>query len=257
MCAFSVRLSGSRTQDEGFDKLSAYPLLLHALRRFASDMGRSYDIVDVSHRLGERVTEVLGVAGVGVSVGDSAGALKFVTATSEQINRIELIQDKFQEGPCVSAFRSQEPMVINDLGTISTWPDYKRTAKELQLHAVVGYPLRHREVRLGALDVYSAERKEWSDDDLDVLGVFADMATAYLVRLAELAESRDLAKQLQSALDSRVLIEQAKGMLANGHHIDVDEAFRRIRRYSQDHNLKLLAVCRLVVDDGLKIPEEE
>jgi AmiR/NasT family two-component response regulator len=83
------------------------------------------------------------------------------------------------------------------------------------------------------------------------------MATAYLVRLAELAESRDLAKQLQSALDSRVLIEQAKGMLASGHHIDVDEAFRRIRRYSQDHNLKLLAVCRLVVDDGLKIPEKE
>jgi GAF domain-containing protein len=146
-------------------------------------------------------------------------------------------------------------MVVNDLSTISAWPDYERAAKELQLHAVVGYPLSHVERRLGAINVYSAERKEWSDDDLDVLGVFADMATAYMERTAELAETRELAKQLQGALDSRVLIEQAKGMLANEHHITVDEAFRRIRGHSQDHNLKLLTVCRLVVNDGLKIPE--
>lgn len=230
---------------------------MQALRSFATDMGRSYDIIEMSYRLGERVTEALGVAGAGVSVQDEAGDLKFVTATSEKIGLMEQVQEKHQQGPCVSALRTQRPLVVNDLGTVSDWPEYREVARELQLCAVVGYPLSHEELRLGALNVYSAETREWTNDDLDVLGVFADMATAYLVRTAQLAETRELAKQLQGALDSRVVIEQAKGMLANQHGIKVDEAFRRLRRHSQEHNMKLLEVCRLVVNHGLPIPDSD
>jgi GAF domain-containing protein len=236
--------------------LADYALLMQALRTFASDMGRSYDIIDMSYRVGERVTEALGVAGVGVSVGDATGDLKFVTATSERIIRIEQVQEKYQEGPCVSAFSSQRPMVIDEIASISDWPEYGRVARELKLHAVIGYPLSYEDFRVGALNVYAAEPRRWSSDDLDVLGVFADMATAYLVRTAELAESRELGKQLQGALDSRVLIEQAKGMLANEHGIGVDEAFQRLRGFSQDNNVTLVDVCRGVVNHGLKIPRE-
>jgi GAF domain-containing protein len=236
--------------------LADYDLLMQALRTFASDMGRSYDIIEVSHRLGERVTEALGVAGAGVSVGDASGELKFVTATSEKVVLMEQVQERYQEGPCVSAFRTQQPVVINEIDEVSDWDEYSEVARQLQLTAVVGYPLSHQELRLGALNVY-AESRQWSKDDLDALGVFADMATAYLVRTAQLTETRELAKQLQGALDSRVLIEQAKGVLANEYGIGVDDAFRRIRRHSQHHNMKLLEVCRQVVNHGLKLPDPD
>jgi GAF domain-containing protein len=235
--------------------LADYDLLLQALRNFASAMGMSYDIIEMSYQLGDRVTEALEVVGVGVSVADRDGNLKFVTASNEQIVALGEFQEKNQVGPCVAAFANQEPVIVEDIEEADYWPGYKEIATELGLRAAVGYPLSYNGARLGALNVYAAEPRKWKDDDIDVLGVFADMATAYLVRTAELAESRELANQLHGALDSRVLIEQAKGVLANEHGISVDEAFGRLRRHSQNRNMKLVEVCRQVVNDGLRIPE--
>ena len=234
--------------------MADHALLLQALRSFASVMGRSYDTSEVSMQLGERVTEALSAAGAGVSVAAADGRLKFVTATSEQIVGIEETQEAAQEGPCVSAFQTQQPFAVADIEQVSDWPGYRETALGLGLRSVVGYPLSYGTTRLGALDVYAGDRRQWSEDDLDVLGVFADMATAYLVRNAELVETKDLARQLQGALDSRVMIEQAKGILANQYGITVDAAFERLRRHSQDNNIKLTDVCVAVVERGLKIP---
>ena len=234
--------------------MASNALLLQALRSFARVMGRSYDINEMSYQLGERVTEALGVEGTGVSVADKAGNLKFVAATSEPIVVIEEIQERIQEGPCVSAFRNQKPVVVGNIDDVDEWPAYKETATRLGLGAVVGLPLSYDGIRLGALNIYATEPREWTDDDLDILTVFADMATAYLVRGSQLAESRELANQLQSALDSRVLIEQAKGVLANEYGTTVDDAFERLRRHSQNHNTKLIDVCRAVVEQGMKIP---
>lgn len=153
-------------------------------------------------------------------------------------------------------FRSQQPVMLNEIDSVTDWPQYGEMAKQPQLCAVVGYPLSYEDIPLGALDVYAAEPKRWSEDDLDVLGIFANMATAYLIRAVELAETKELAKQLQTTLDSRVLIEQAKGVLANEYGIGVDEAFQSLRRHSQRHNVKLVEVCERVVNDGLKIPDE-
>ncbi|MFZ0013910.1 MAG: GAF and ANTAR domain-containing protein [Acidimicrobiia bacterium] len=233
--------------------MASHALLMQALRSFASVMGRSYDLIEMSFQLAERVTEALGVEGTGVSVADQSGDLKYVSATSEPIVTMEEIQEKIQEGPCVMAFRTQQPMVVADIADIEGWADYKETATELGLGAVIGYPLSYDGARLGALNIYASHPRSWTDDDLDVLGVFGDMAAAYLVRSSQLAESRELAKQLQGALDSRVLIEQAKGVLANEYGIGVDDAFERLRQHSQDQNLKLIEVSRRVVESGLKI----
>lgn len=237
--------------------MADYDLLVQALRNFASAMGKSYDIIEMSYQLGDRVTEALEVVGVGVSVADTDGNLKFVTASNEQIVALEEFQERHQVGPCVAAFISQEPVIVEDIEEADHWPGYKEVATELGLGAAIGYPLSHNGARLGALNVYAAEPRKWKDDDIDVLGVFADMATAYLIRTAELAESRELANQLHGALDSRVLIEQAKGVLANEHGISVDEAFGRLRCQSQDRNMKLTEVCRQVVNEGLRIPESK
>jgi GAF domain-containing protein len=235
--------------------MASQDLLLQTLRSFAAVMGRSYEITEMSYELCFRLTDVLGATGAGVSVTDSDGDLKFVTATDEVMVQIEEAQEKSQQGPCVAAFTSQQPVAISNLAEADKWPAYTTVAQQLGLNAVVGYPLSNNGHRLGALNLYNAEPREWSEDDLDVIGVFADMATAYLVRVSELAESRQLADQLQSALDSRVIIEQAKGILSGDHRISVDEAFERLRQHSQNNNLKLVEVCNAVVNMGLRLPE--
>jgi AmiR/NasT family two-component response regulator len=109
---------------------------------------------------------------------------------------------------------------------------------------------------LGALNVYNEDTRDWTEDDLDVLGVLADMATAFLVRVSAMLEARQLPDQLQVALDSRVIIEQAKGMLAGEHGISLDDAFARLRNQSRRTNVKLTEICSAVVQMGLRIPED-
>lgn len=230
-------------------------LLLDALRSFAQAMGRSYEITEMCYELCDRSAEALSATGAGVSVAGEEGLLRFVTATSEEIRRLEEVQESTQEGPCVEAFVSRKPVVVPDIRDVEAWPAYKRLAAEFPHRAVVGYPLHHGNRALGAFNVYNAEVREWSEEDLDTLGVFADMATAYLVRTAELAEARQLAGQLQTALDSRVLIEQAKGMLAGERRISVDEAFDLLREHSRENNIRLVDVCQEVVNMGLRISD--
>lgn len=236
--------------------MADHDLLLQTLRSFAVTMGGSYEIAEMCYEMCDRTVQVLAATGAGVSVADRDGDLKFVTATTDQVVEMEEVQEKSQEGPCVSAFTSQRPVVIGDIRQNGQWPQYVEAADRLGLRAVVGYPLQYKDTRLGALNLYDAETRHWTDEDLDVLGVFADMATAYLVRTSELVEARQLASQLQGALDSRILIEQAKGLVAGDHGISPDQAFTLLRDHSRNHRIKLADVCNAVVNMALRIPKE-
>jgi GAF domain-containing protein len=227
--------------------------LMKALRSFAHAMGGSYDLAEMATELSESITQVLSVTGAGVSVPDDAGNLRFVTATSEQITEIERVQEEDQNGPCVDAYRNNKPITVADVVADGRWPAYSETATSHGIHAVLGYPLTYNERSIGSINVYNSQPKEWNDDDLDLLGVLADMATAYLVRMSELAESKKLSGQLQHALDSRVLIEQAKGKLAGEHGISVDEAFELLRNHSRTNNIKLADLSDAVVNRGLTL----
>lgn len=257
-CDSSIRRSGRHAAaiHKGAT-LANTDLLLQALRSFAVAMSGSFDTTDVCHGLGTTVMEVVGASGAGVSVVDKEGNLKFVTATSQSIVEIEEAQEGAQQGPCVTAFQTQKPMAIPDIADRTDWPVYTDTADRIGLRAVVGYPFTYGGESLGALNVYNAEPREWSDEDLGVIGVFADMATAYLARTSELAEARQLADQLQTALDSRVLIEQAKGILANQHGVTVDEAFEMLRTHSRSNRLRLSQLADAVVNMGLRLPNRD
>jgi GAF domain-containing protein len=233
--------------------MASQDLLLQALRSFAVAMGSSYDINEMAYQLSFQITEALGVVGAGVSIVDSEGHLRFVTATDERIVQIERAQEEAQQGPCVAAYLSQQPLAISNIQEVQDWVAYATTAERLNLQAVVGQPLGYDGERLGALNIYHDEPRDWDEEDLDIIGVFADMATAYFVRVTELAESRLLAKQLQEALDSRIVIEQAKGILAAESEIAVDEAFTRLRQHSQENNISLVEVCNAVVNLRLRI----
>jgi GAF domain-containing protein len=217
-------------------------------------MGGSYDVTEMCYGLSTTVTEILGAGGAGVSVTDRDGNLKFVTATSQPILEIEQVQEETQDGPCVAAFTTRQAVVVSDISARSEWTTYVETARRLGLSAVVGFPLAHGDASVGAMNIYSFQPREWSEDDLDILQVIADMATAYLSRTSELAETKQLADQLQRALNSRIVIEQAKGIVASQKGITVDEAFQLIRAHSRTTRSRLSDVASSVVK-GLRLPE--
>jgi GAF domain-containing protein len=229
-------------------------LLLQALRSFAASMRETYDVSEMCYELCDRTVEVLSAGGAGVSVVDDHGVLRFVTATSERMVEIERVQEESQQGPCVSAFASGQPIALSSIEEQAPWHLYAATADKLGLEAVVGFPLIHDQQGLGALNVYSNDRREWSEEDLDVIAVFADMATAYLVRTNEIRVARELADQLQGALDSRIVIEQAKGILSGEYGITLDAAFEMLRAQSRNTNMNLSDIAAAVVHMGMRLP---
>jgi GAF domain-containing protein len=228
--------------------------LLAVLRQFASRMADRSEVTDVLYELCDHAVTVLDAAGAGVSVVNSSGELRFVTATNQAVVEIERVQAKHQQGPCVEAFHSGHTWVVTNAAELDQWPAYRDAATQLGFISVAGVCLALNGRSVGALNVYAAEERSWSEETLEAAQVLADIATSYVLRAGELAQAQQLNGQLQNALDSRVIIEQAKGMLASNHRVSVDEAFERLRNHSRQNNVPLRVVAQAVVSLELEIP---
>jgi GAF domain-containing protein len=252
-----IRQQGSRTPiaKPGVTMTLEDPFV-RVLLAFVTSMSRSYDLTDMCYELCERTTEVLGVTGAGVAVADGGGRLSFVTATNERIVQIELVQEQNQEGPCVTAFEHQRVVVLEDIQSVEQWPYYKAAANQLHLRSVMGFPLSFDKKRLGAFNVYHHDPRKWTDEEIRIASSMAEMATAYLTRATELQQVREVNDQLQKALDSRVIIEQAKGLLAGERGVDVDKAFEILRAHARNNSILLKDVATAVVRMGLRIPDK-
>jgi GAF domain-containing protein len=227
-------------------------LFLRTLSEFARTLVVRYEIADVLYDLAGRTTTLLGVAGAGVSLRDE-GRLRFVTGVNEATVRVEQTQERAQDGVCVAAFTSGNRVTVPDLAAVrDRWEDFRNEARAVGFAAVAGIPMRLDDEVLGAVNIYSAEPRAWSDEDVATARVLADMATSYLVNASELEKSRRTAEQLQEALHSRVTIEQAKGILSAERRITMDEAFNVLRDHARNHNANLRAVAEAVVNLGLR-----
>ena len=225
---------------------------LQTLSAATATMVRSYDTVTMLENLAECATRVLGLAGSGVTL-EAQGKLVFVTAVSEPIRDLEVLQQDLQQGPCVDAFRSGRAQAVGHAAAErERWPDYAALAEELGVGAVAGIPMTLEGRPIGALDLYSWSVRHWPEEDLAAAQALGDLATVYLVNASKLQQQEQLAEQLQGALDSRVVIEQAKGVVAASEGVSVDEAFQRIRSWARNHNLSLRVVAKEVVEDGLR-----
>jgi GAF domain-containing protein len=216
--------------------------MLDLLRRF-----------DVLYQLGDSAVEIMDADSAGVSLAAPGDRLEFVTATDQSLIDLEMVQQERQEGPCVLAFRTGEPVTVSDISELDLWPEYRDTAARTGLAAVLGVPLAVGERRVGVINVYARHPREWSDTDLQAARTLADIATAYIVRSGELAEAHYLSRELQHALDSRVIIEQAKGVLSRHHATSVDDAFDLLRSYSRRNSMRLRDVAHAVVHDHLDV----
>ena len=222
-------------------------VLLKLTRGLLDDL----EVSDFLHLVAESAAEVLDVTGTGISivVGER---VQFVTSPTLEVVRVEEVQDRFQAGPCIDAIRTSRPSLVSDISTRSTvWPDYVRVAGEAGITSVMGVPMVSTTEAVGAISVHSASAREWTPDEVDIVTVIANIGAAHLVAAGRLQRSLDTAEQLQNALDSRIVIEQAKGAVAVSRAFTVEEAFELLRRYARSSGIPLRTVAEDVVRRGL------
>ncbi len=233
---------------------AANDALVEVLTRFASTLADRFDVTDVLYALTDQTVEVLDATAAGVSLADDKDRLEFVSANSDAAAQLERVQQDSKQGPCHQAYTTGTAVVVNDLSTTTHWPIYQRGASELGFHSVLGIPMQVRDRRLGALNVYHNKTREWTDDEVRAARVLADIATSYVLHASNLDQADRLNEQLQHALDSRIVIEQAKGLIAGESGITLDAAFETLRSHSRNGQATLRSVAEAVVNLGLRPP---
>ena len=227
--------------------------LLSLFGEFAEALLAPYEIGDVLYRLTDGVVDVLDVDGAGVSLARDGERLEFVTATDHRAAAVEEVQVAGAVGPCWDAFRGNKQIRIDDLRDDSPWTGFNEQALAHGIHAVAALPMPVAAQRIGALGLYRERPGPWSDEELDVGQMLANMASGYVINNLQLSESRTIAEQLQVALDSRVIVEQAKGVLAGRRGISPLEAFGLLRDHARANREKVHDVSRRVVDGALSL----
>jgi GAF domain-containing protein len=212
----------------------------------------NFDVVDLLTGLAARCVELLGVSAAGVMLSYKSDGLRLVASSSETMQVVELFELQADEGPCLDAFRTGEQVAHENLahGEIC-WPRFTPIALEAGFKSVSALPLRLREQTIGALNLFSEGEIPMSERDIEVAQGFADLATISVLQHGAAFEAQKVAEQLSDALSSRVLIEQAKGVISERAGIDMAEAFNRLRRHGRNHNLRLTAVARSALDGTL------
>lgn len=218
----------------------------------ADTLVRGFDVLDLLHVLCERCVEVLDVGAAGAMLGAEEHELRLVAASSEKMRVLEAFEAQNGEGPCFDAYVSIAQVLVPDLNeTADRWPGFTSKALDAGYRSAFGFPLRLRGQCIGALNLFRSDVGELSVADGRAGQALADAVTIAILQERALRESRELGGQLQGALDSRVVIEQAKGMVRAELDVDMDEAFERLRRYSQARNRPLREVAQQVVDGVL------
>jgi GAF domain-containing protein len=226
--------------------------VVKSLVEMADTLVDDYDVVDLLTGLADRCVSLIGVSAAGVMLASPRGSLGLVASSSEAMRLLELFELQSQEGPCLDAFRTGEPVEHENLQAgASRWPSFSVAALDAGFRSVLALPLRLREVTVGALNLFSVSHTPVAEADLVVARAFADIAALSIVQYRASAEAERLNDQLSAALTSRVVIEQAKGVISERAGIDLAEAFSRLRVYARSGNHRLTDVAQAAVDGTL------
>jgi len=213
-----------------------------------------FDVIDFLNVLSERCVELLGVSAAGILLTDGQDTLQVLAASSEQTRLLELFQLQSDQGPCVDCFRTGQPTSVPDLRIAGRWPRFAAAAADVGFVAVHALPMRLRNDVIGALNLFDTRAGALDEERLRIGQALADVATIGLLQQRAIRRRDALTEQLQEALNSRILIEQAKGVLAERLGIEVAEAFKVLRNTARSHNRRLSDLARAVVDGSEQIP---
>jgi GAF domain-containing protein len=220
----------------------------------ADTLTENFDVVDFLQTLTDRCVELLGADAAGLMLTDQRGGLQLMASTVERARLLEVFELQMREGPCLECFTTGLPITNVELTEAhKRWPVFTPAAVEAGFNATHALPMRLRGRVIGALNLFTDEQVRLSESDIGVGQALADIATIGLLHQRSIHEQTMVSEQLQTALHSRVLIEQAKGALAAraGDGVTVFEAFTMMRRHARNNNLTLTDVASAVVDGTL------
>jgi transcriptional regulator with GAF, ATPase, and Fis domain len=224
-------------------------LLSDTFVELADTMVADFDVIDFLHLLTDRSVALLGASAAGVVLADPRGELRLAAASSEEAGLLELFQLQNDQGPCLECFRTGLPVTASDLAAAAPrWPRFARAAVQGGFRSVQALPMRLRDQVIGALNLFGAGPAPFEAADLRIGQALADVATIGLLHERNVRRRETVAEQLQGALNSRVVIEQAKGKLAERLSIDMDRAFAMLRDYARNTDQRLTDVARTFVD---------
>lgn len=218
----------------------------------ADTMVDDFDVVEFLHHLAERCVQLLDCAEAGLLLSDAGGALRVMASSSERADTLELLQSQSEEGPCFECFHRGQAIISDDLtADADRWPQFARAAVHAGFRSVQAVPMRVRGTTVGALNLFRTHPGRLDASDMPLAQGLADIAAISLLQERTLRETRAVVEQLEMALTSRVVIEQAKGIIAERARIRIDVAFARLRTYARAHNLRLSDVARELIDGRL------
>jgi GAF domain-containing protein len=228
-------------------------LLSERFVALADSLVADYDVVELLEGLVRSCVDLLDVDQGGLLLIDQRGHLQVVAASSEATRLVELLQLQSEEGPCLECVATGSPVSVPNLETEhERWPTFAPAAMSVGFSAVHAVPLRLRDQRIGALNLFTTgTRRSIDGDDMRIAQALADVATIAILQQRSISRTSLLAEQLQTALNSRIVVEQAKGVLAERGKLDMQRAFERLRGYARGHQEKLSDVATGVVRERL------
>lgn len=208
-----------------------------------------FDVLDILHTLVEESVELLDATAAGLLLADPSGQLQVLASTSEASQLVEVLQSQAGVGPCVDAYKTGKVVTLADIEAEGNrYPDFQAAALSQGFRSVHAIPMRVRPRTIGALNLFRVDKGDMSTDDAAIGQALADVATISILQERTFRENTMVNEQLQRALNSRILIEQAKGVIAQRSGVDMDEAFSRLRAYARSHNEAMHDSARGVID---------
>jgi len=223
-------------------------LLARTLVELADTLVDDFDVVELLTLLTDRCVEVLDVTTAGLMLVSPEGDLRVIASSSEAMRLLELFELQSQEGPCLDCYRTGQPVVNQNLATLNgRWPQFAVEALEAGFHSVHALPMRLRGSVIGALNLFRSDPGEMKQADVDMAQAFADVATITILQHRAALEAQVINEHLNHALNSRIVIEQAKGMVAQREGLNMEQAFTTLRNYARNHSLRLADVSHDVI----------
>lgn len=220
----------------------------------ADTLVADFDLLEFLHNLAGHTVAVSGVDAAGLLLADQNDRLRFMASSSERAKLLELFQLQNHEGPCLDCFRTGEPVVVSDVAEArSRWPLFAERAVAEGFRSVHALPMRLQDQTIGALNLFGESDTMLGEADTRVIQAMANVATIAIMQERAIARAETLNEQLQSALNSRIVIEQAKGAVAQSRGVDVDTAFELMRAYARRRQQRLADVAHRAVTEPAQI----
>lgn len=224
--------------------------LAEALVNLADTLVDDYDLIDLLDRLTDYCVRLLPVDAAGLVLSDQRGHLRVVSSSTEQARVVELFELEANEGPCLESVRTKLPVTTADLrDDIERWPRFAEQAVREGFRSIYALPMRLRSETIGALNLFRTHPGQMPETDVRIGKALADMATIGILHQQAVQRADVLAEQLQSALNSRVIIEQAKGVISGRSELDMAQSFALLRSHARDSNERLAELALAVVED--------